>query len=1506
MEMKVASEFTGAERPQDFLIVGIGASAGGIQALKEFFEHVPEDSGMAYVVILHLSPDHDSKLAEVLRVVSRIPVLKVIENMKIRPDHVYVVPPDKHLIIQEEDIAPSQNLHMEDRRAPVDIFFRHLADTHGPRAVCVVLSGTGANGSMGLKRVKEKGGAAYVQNPREAEFNEMPRNSIATELVDEVLPVAEIPQRIIAYRNNQGAVQIAVEPEQRPETQQQALREVFTQLRIRTGHDFSNYKRPTLLRRIERRINVRNLPDLPSYTSFINEHPDETTALLKDLLISVTNFFRDQKAFDALERDVLPNIFRGKKADDKQVRIWVAGCATGEEAYSIAMLCAEQIMGAIDAPKVQIFATDIDETAIATAREGIYTLSDVADVSNERLRRFFFNEGDGYRVRREIREMVLFAHHNFLTDPPFSRLDLISCRNVLIYLNNTAQERVIETFHFALKPKTFLFLGTSESVEGASDLFAAFDRDNHIFRTREVPRRNIPVPDVASTFRFGKTDLLPKTEEKESRNQRISFGELHQKLLEQYAPPSVVITEDYEIVHMSETVGRYFQVVGGEPTQNLLKLIRPEIRLELRAALYQAIEHRLPAECRNLKVVVNGVAESVDIHIRPVLEEGAGKGFILVIIKSAEKVPEEAAPVLLASDEPVARQLEQELIRIKSQLRSSIEQHELQSEELKASNEELQAMNEELRSALEELETSKEELQSINEELRTVNQELKVKVEETTVVSNNLQNLITSADFGTIFLDRLFCIRLFSPAVLTVFNLKPSDQGRPISDITHRLQYDRLIEDAETVLQKLTVVEREVATHDNRSFLMRVLPYRTSEDRINGVVITFFDITRRKESEEALRQSRERLQKVLSIETVGVIYFDLNGKIHEANAAFETMSGFSKEQLANGALKWDQLQPTNFDEAIMKSKQEFLDNWQNTPYEKQCIRPDGSRWWGLFAGKRLSEHECVEFVVDITEQKRAEEKLKQFAVELEKQVSERTLELNKSTEALQKNLTILHQAERLARVGSWEYHFDTKAFTWSAGMYDLFGLSTEKPIEPEIYIDMAVREDEYAAKQLVKNIREGSLPLPDTICINVGDKVRELKIEATIIKDEHGNPARMVGVDMDVTLTKQAQKTLAEQAHFIRSTNEAIPDILFVMNLETKELVYINHSFEEKMGYKPTQIKNFKQPFFDIVYEEDKPALLAYLEEMKGLSDGVVQETEYRLKAADGTLHWFRDRNTAFRRNREGRMVEKIGIAQDITEARKAEQALKESNLSLRYANENLQRFASIASHDLQEPLRKLKLFASILRRFQEQLPEEAKEIILKIHLTSERMSQLIREVLQFSKIAYAPREFVPTDLDTILQNVLSDLELLFQETGTRIQYYNKLPEIDAIPLQIYQLFYNLLTNAVKFRKKDVKPVIGIAFEPLSHDQVRANNNLEPHRNYVDIVFSDNGIGFDTQYAEQIFQIFERLHSVQEYEGTGVGLALCKKIMENHSGEIYAISAEGAGAAFHILLPVKQ
>lgn len=836
-----------------FLIVGIGASAGGIQALKRFFSHVPNDSGMAYVVILHMSPEHESKLPEILQLTSGIPVNQVRERTKVEPNQVYVVPPNQRLTMFDGHLELKSMIGTEERRSPVDLFFRTLAETNEDRSVAVILSGTGANGSMGIKRIKEYGGVALVQDPQEAEYTDMPRNAIATGMVDHILPVAEIPAKIISYKDHVRSVQTSERVSEVPKTEEQALLDIFTQLRRRTGQDFSNYKRATILRRIERRLSLQELPSLAAYADYLRDHPEENQALMKDLLISVTNFFRDAESIETLVQKVIPRLF--EKNSDDQVRVWIAGCATGEEAYSLAMLLSEHAATLTSPAKVQLFATDLDEEAVQIAREGYYKDAEVADVSAERLRRFFNREAEGYRVRRELRESILFAVHNALKDPPFSHLDLISCRNLLIYLNRTAQTRLLDIFHFALNAGGMLFLGSAESVDGVTDLFSTVDKENHIYRSRPVPPRTFPIPEVG--FRPQIKPIVAKNiSNAESKTvERLSYADLHQRLLEEYGPPSLIVNENYDILHLSNRAGLYLQMAGGEPSQNLLKLVREELRLGLRTALYQAVQTGMNVDAEGLEVSTDKGLKTINLKVRPVLgEQDAKRGFILVVFEEAD--PQElakAARRLNDSDEPLSLHLEKELTQAKTQLRATVEQYEIQQEELRASNEELQAMNEELRSTVEELETSKEELQSLNEELFTVNQELNLKIEELSHANNNFQNLMNSTNIGTIFLDRGLRVRQFTPSSRETFNLIPSDIGRPLLDITSKVDIGDLQADMKAVLSRLQTRERLVQAPDDHTYILRTSPYRTLEDKIEGLVITIVDITAQTRAEREVK-----------------------------------------------------------------------------------------------------------------------------------------------------------------------------------------------------------------------------------------------------------------------------------------------------------------------------------------------------------------------------------------------------------------------------------------------------------------------------------------------------------------------------------------------------------------------------------------------------------------------------------------------------------------------------
>jgi two-component system CheB/CheR fusion protein len=878
-----------AESP-GLVVVGLGGSAGSIPAFREFFRHVPADSEMAYVVVVHLSPEHESHLADVLQGSTELPVTQVQEREKVKPNHVYVIPPNKSLAIADGTLVLSEVTGFAERRTPIDVFFRTLADTLDSHAVCVVLSGTGADGSMGLRRIKENNGLAIVQAPGEAQFDDMPRNSIATGLVDFVLPVAEMAGRMIAYRNRLRALPRAHgEP---PESDEQALIDIFTYLRVRTGHDFTNYKRPTVLRRIERRLAVTEIESLADYARFIRVHPEEAEALLRELLISVTNFFRDAAVWERVEQTIIPKIFAGKTSED-HVRVWVAGCATGEEAYTVAMLLAEAALSLASPPKIQVFATDLDEHAIAKARNGCYSAAETADVSPERMRRSFVPDREGFRVRRELRELILFAHHNVIKDPPFSHLDFVTCRNLLIYLNRTAQERTMAVLHFALDPGGFLLLGTAESADGVTQLFSTVDKEHHIYESRAVPRVVAVPSGVPLTVA---SDLRAPAPPPDARGARPRFGplELHQRLLEDYAPPSLIVDDEYNIVHASENVVRYMQFASGEPSINLLEVVPPEIRIPLRTALLQAAQKQTTVAVE----APGSQSPALSLIVRPTLRANdPARGYFLVLFD--EQTDAAGAPVRAASlAEPAALHLEDEVVRLRSQMRVTVEQYEVQVEEARAANEELQAINEELRSTAEELETSQEELRSVNEELQTVNQELKIKIDEISHANDDMFNLMSSTEIGTIFVDRSLRVRFFTPRIRDIFNLIAADIGRPLLDITSKLKMDDLASDIQLVLDRLQTVQREVQTEEGHWHLMRLLPYRTADDYIDGAVLTFVDVTERMRAAAELRATEELRRLIIeSARDYAIITTDSEGLITSWSPGAESAFGWTAMEI---------------------------------------------------------------------------------------------------------------------------------------------------------------------------------------------------------------------------------------------------------------------------------------------------------------------------------------------------------------------------------------------------------------------------------------------------------------------------------------------------------------------------------------------------------------------------------------------------------------------------------
>ncbi|MET1080848.1 MAG: CheR family methyltransferase [Pseudomonas sp.] len=890
--------------PLDFPVVGIGASAGGLQALRRFFENMPSDNGMAFVVILHLSPRHESNADKILQRVTRMPVVQVTEQLPIEKNHVYIISPALNLVMSDGHLGVSEADPVQGRHIAIDLFFRTLADVHQQRAYCIVLTGTGTDGSVGMARIKEQGGLTLVQSPDDAEYEEMPRNAIATGQADLILPAAEMPQKLLDIWSNARAIwlprdiaeQVKVLPPSNDAAEaaaEAALADIVNLLQQRTGHDFQHYKRATVLRRIERRMQVNRVTDLPAYRDHLLQHSEETVALLSDMLIGVTQFFRDREAFDALERDVLPQLFEAADGEVREIRAWSAGCSTGEEPYSLAMLLCEQAELVGRPCKVQLFATDINEQSIAVGRAGIYPLAIITDVAPSRLRNFFSKEHNHYRIKKELREKVLFAVHNLLRDPPFSKLQLISCRNLLIYLDREVQREILRLFHFALVPGGYLFLGSSESADICNELFIPVDKKNRLYRSQTAAAMPRAQPLVKAE---ALPTLPPAPLEKPGQLHRTAVATLHRQVLDQYAPSSVIVDHDGQIVHLSERAGQFLRYAGGEPSHNLLLLVHPDLRLELRTALYQAMRSGRSVEARRVHLERDEGAAYINMVVRP-FRDSQSELFLVLFDEVEDSLDGEGQADGEHGQSRLLKQLEEELQQTQKQLQETIEQAHLSNQELKASNEELQAINEELRSITEEVETSKEELQSINEELLTVNHELKYKVEETDRLNNDLQNLITATDIATVFLDRQMRIKWYTPRASEIFNIIATDAGRSLLDITHHLTYDSLASDAQHTLSSSQALEREVSSLSGHWYIARMVPYHTNDESSDGIGLTFIDITRRRLAEERLHAGQEHMRMVAqSTVDYAILTLDTEGQITSWNRGAELLFGYAAHE----------------------------------------------------------------------------------------------------------------------------------------------------------------------------------------------------------------------------------------------------------------------------------------------------------------------------------------------------------------------------------------------------------------------------------------------------------------------------------------------------------------------------------------------------------------------------------------------------------------------------------
>lgn len=883
---KVLKKKNLASDPVLFPIVGVGASAGGLESFELFFSKVSENTGMAYVVIQHLDPTQKGMLPELLQRYTPMKVFQAKENMTVKPNCIYVIPPNTTMSILRGHLHLFEPIETRGLRLPIDFFFRSLAEDVQDRSVGVVLSGMGSDGSVGLRYIKEKGGIVMAQDPANAKYNSMPQNALESVQVDILATAEDLIPKLLDFNKHVPSLIADLENDIKDKS---SLDKIIILVRIHTGNDFSLYKKNTLYRRIERRMGILKIDKINSYVHFLQENPIEIEILFKEFLIGVTTFFRDPEVWEKLKNAGIPDML-AKKQPNSTLRAWVPACSTGEEAYSLAMVFKEAIEKnkSLGNFSIQIFATDLDKDSIMKARKGLFPVNIESEVSQKRLNRFFVKTEYGYQVKTEIREMVVFAEHNLIMHPPFTKIDLLSCRNLLIYLDSELQKKIIGLFYYSLNPEGIMLLGNSETLGSQDHLFVNLHPKLRIYKQSENNQVSA-VFDFPSTFsRTSSTNAINPEPPKPIPNIQSLADQL---ILQQYSPAGVLVNENGDIVYISGRTGKYLEPAVGKANLNIFAMLREGLYNEFSNAFRNAIKNKKVVVIHNVKVGTNGGTQTINIKISWLDKPEALRGLVLVVFYDVQEIHEHSIDPTMGKKTKTTKhkQIEEEVKRLREEAQNTFEEMQTSQEELKSTNEELQSTNEELQSSNEELTSSKEEMQSLNEELQTMNVELQSKVEDFTRVNNDMKNLLNSTDIATLFLDKDFNIRRYTNEATKIFKLIKSDIGRPFTDQVSDLIYPDLTNDAIEVLNSLIFIQKEIPAKDGRWFNVRIMPYRTYDDIIDGLVITFINITDHKFLESELQQKEQAYQLLFNLSTDAIIELSTDWKIQKFNSKAESL-----------------------------------------------------------------------------------------------------------------------------------------------------------------------------------------------------------------------------------------------------------------------------------------------------------------------------------------------------------------------------------------------------------------------------------------------------------------------------------------------------------------------------------------------------------------------------------------------------------------------------------------
>ncbi len=1430
-------------------IVGIGASAGGLEALEQLFDNIPPDSGLAYVIVTHLSPDFKSLMSELIARYTTMPVQIVQDAMHVRKNEVYAIPPGKEMIISGGRLLLSDRTPAS-LNLPIDVFFRSLAAELGSAAMGIVLSGTGSDGARGGAAISHAGGLLMVQDPETAKFDGMPRAAMEVVQGSAVLPPSEMGAAIIDYAVNKqvrlrhGANSAPVA--EKTDHVAEILGVVFGASNI----DFSSYKATTVTRRIRHRLDKLGCTDQASYLQEVRSNPAEAQALSAELLIGVTEFFRDTEAFEALSREVIGHLVRNA---GKPLRIWVPACATGQEAYSIAMLIHEHGRALGKHVDVRIFATDISQTSLEQAARGAFTAEQVEGLSAERRDRYFDLADDGsYLVHPTLRKWIVFARHNLLQDPPFTKVDLISCRNVLIYLEPAAQQKIVGLFHFSLGLQGILFLGPSETVGDAEQGFETLDGRWRIFRRIATHAAARPKTEFA----------LPRPTLPESHGLRHrtvterSLGLLpaYTALLDQFAPASALIGRDRELLHTFGRGRAFLRPPDGVMTLDVMNMVDQQLRAPLATAIERVFQAGESVQFENFTV------GELQINLSAVPLKTAHGEYCLIVFEEAA-ADTEPAPRVLNVDE-MARQriedLETEVQRTRESLQATIE-------EVETSNEELQSTNEELMASNEELQSTNEELHSLNEELYTVNAEYQRKNDELASLNRDVENLLAATGVGVVFVDERLIIRRFTSDAANVFNLIADDVGRNIEHITHSLLSVDIGMVVKQAFSRRELVEGEYLAKDGQWWLVRCQPYRARRGEADGAVLTTLNIDRLKQAELSAgdREKRYRSIQELSNAHVMTVWVDRDP---EQQPEWEDYTG----QDLDGYRDEGWLEAIHPDD-----RQRLAVVWQVAQENKEVHRPAPFRLWHA----PTKQYRHVKAVVEPVLNSGAEPESWTWVwvdveevVQAEDIVRERELVFQHIINASPLQIGFFDTDQRYLYVNQ------VYERRWPLACTEIVGNRIDEVAPKELYAQ---------AKPYILRALEGE---------DVDFTAREIPSSEgrTVSLDIRYRPFRnddgaVVGVavlkrDRDELL--RAERDSLDYSEMLDAFFDRAPVDLVIIAPADLAIIRTTSHLAAKLGYTTSELRDLAVP--DILPEISIESLTA---QTQGLIDGTDRKLELQtfLLGKEGrTL----DVLMTVQQQRLADRVVLSGFIEDVSDRKAIEHALRRRTEVLARSNRDLEAFAAAASHDLKEPLRKIGGFAEIMTaEYSEVLDDQGQEYLGYIAEATDRMRALVSDLLEFSAMSARSEEFRLVALNEIIQSVRDEMQEEIGEAKAQLQV-GDLPNVNGDPILLRQMFYNLFSNAIKYRDKKRKPIVKIVAE--------AKDKADE---YIDISVTDNGIGFDSEKSGEVFRPFTRLQGGQYREGNGLGLTFCKRIAELHHGTIEAKSTPGKGSSFTVHLP---